>query len=60
MKSTVNDLDKNIHLKQLSKKLNQKRYRPFKIIKDIGQEVFQLKLPEEWAIYNVFNKELLT
>ena len=24
MKSTVNDLDKNIHLKQLSKKLNQK------------------------------------
>jgi len=35
---------KNIQLKQPSKKLDQKRYRLFKITKDIGQEVFQLKL----------------
>ena len=38
---------KNIHLKQPSKKLDQKRYEPFRISKDIGQGVFQIKLPEE-------------
>jgi len=38
---------KNIHLNQPSKKLDHKRYGPFRISKDIGQEVFQLELPEE-------------
>jgi len=52
--------NKNIQLNRPSKKLNNKRYRPFKISKDIGSEAFQLKLPEEWAIHNVFNKDLLT
>ena len=28
-------------------------------MKDIGQGVSQLKLPEEWIIYNMFNKDLL-
>ena len=51
---------KNIHLKRLSKKLDQKRYRPFRISKDIGLGVFQLELSEQWMIYNVFNKDLLT
>ena len=51
---------KNIHSNRSSKKLEQKRYRPFKISKDIGQGVFQLKLPERWAIHNVFNEDLLT
>jgi len=37
---------KNIHSNQPSKKLDQKRYRPFRISKDIGQGVFQLELPE--------------
>ena len=40
--------------------MDNKRYRPFRISKDIGSEVFQLELLEEWAIYNVFNKNLLT
>ena len=31
---------KNIHSNKLSKKLDQKRYRPFRILKDIGQGVF--------------------
>jgi len=52
--------NKNIQLNRLSKKLDQKRYRPFKISKDIGLGAFQLELPEEWAIHNVFNKDLLT
>ena len=38
---------KKIHSKKLSKKLDQKKYRLFRILKDIGQGVFQLKLPEE-------------
>ena len=43
-----------------SKKLDQKRYRPFRILKDIGLGAFQLELPEGWMIYNMFNKDLLT
>jgi len=35
---------KNIHLNRPSKKLNQKKYGPFKVLKAIGQKVFQLKL----------------
>jgi len=37
---------KNIHSNRPSKKLDQKRYRLFKISKNIGQGVFQLELPE--------------
>ena len=51
---------KNIHSNQPSKKLYQKRYKPFRISKDIGQGAFQLKLPEEWIIHNMFNEDLLT
>ena len=51
---------KNIHLNRPEKKLDQKKYRPFKILKAIGQEAFQLKLPEGWIIHNVFNGNLLT
>jgi len=42
------------------KKLDQKKYRHFKISKDIGLEAFQLELPKGWMIYNVFNEDLLT
>jgi len=47
-------------LNQSSKKLDNKRYGPFKISKDIGSGAFELELPEEWIIYNVFNEDLLT
>ena len=52
--------NKNIHLNRLLKKLDQKKYRPFRVLKNIGLETFQLELPEEWMIYNMFNKDLLT
>ena len=39
--------NKNIHSNKPLKKLDQKRYRPFRISKDIGQGVFQLKLLEK-------------
>ena len=47
-------------MNQLSKKLDQKQYRPFEISKDIGLGVFQLELLEGWTIHNVINEDLLT
>ena len=52
--------NKNIQSNRPSKKLDNKRYRPFRIIKDIGLGAFQLELPERWMIHNVFNEDLLT
>ena len=52
--------DKNIQLNRPSKKLDNKRYGPFRITKDIGSEAFQLELLEGWMIHNVFNEDLLT
>jgi len=52
--------NKNIHSNRPSKKLDQKRYRPFRILKNIGLGVFQLDLLEGWMIHNVFNEDLLT
>jgi len=40
--------------------LDQKRYGSFRILKNIGQEAFQLELPKEWITRDVFNKDLLT
>ena len=52
--------NKNIHLNQSSKKLDNKRYRQFRILKNIGLEAFELELLEGWMIHNVFNEDLLT
>ena len=52
--------NKNIQLNRPSKKLDNKRYRPFRISKNIGSGVFQLELLEGWAIHNMFNEDLLT
>ena len=38
--------NKNIYSNQPSKKLDNKKYRPFRISKDIGLGAFQLELPE--------------
>jgi len=52
--------NKNIQSNRPSKKLDNKRYGPFRIIKNIGLGAFQLELPESWMIHSVFNKDLLT
>ena len=52
--------NKNIQLNWPSKKLDNKRYGPFRISKDIGLGAFQLELLEGWAIHNIFNEDLLT
>ena len=49
--------NKNIQSNRSLKKLDNKRYGPFRIAKDIGLGAFQLKLPEEWMIHNVFNED---
>jgi len=38
--------NKNIQLNQSSKKLDNKRYGPFRISEDIGSGAFQLELSE--------------
>ena len=40
--------------------MDNKRYRPFRITKNIGSGAFQLELPKGWMIHNVFNEDLLT
>jgi len=50
---------KNIQLNQPLKKLDQKKYKLFKISKNISQGTFQLGLSERWIIHNIFNKDLL-
>ena len=50
---------RNIQTNQPSKKLDQKRYGPFTIKEKIRQGAYRLELPEGWAIYNVFNEDLL-
>ena len=52
--------NKNIQSNRPSKKLDNKRYGPFRITKDIGLGAFQLELLEGWMIHNVFNEDLLT
>ena len=51
--------NKNIQSNQPSKKLDQKRYGPFRILKDISLGAFQLELLEGWMIHNMFNEDLL-
>ena len=52
--------NKNIHSNRPLKKLDNKRYGPFRISKNIDLGAFQLELPEGWMIYNIFNEDLLT
>jgi hypothetical protein len=41
-------------------KLAPKRYGPFTIVKRVSDVVFQLELPRQWKIHNVFHASLLT
>jgi hypothetical protein len=41
-------------------KLAPKRYGPFTITKKVSEVVFQLELPHQWKIHNVFHASLLT
>jgi hypothetical protein len=50
----------NIHSNQPSWKLDNKRYGPFEVKEKVSDWAYCLKLPETWAIHNVFHLTLLT
>jgi Chromo (CHRromatin Organisation MOdifier) domain len=50
----------NLKLTHPKAKLDSKRYGPFPITKEISPVVFQLALPPQWRIHNVFHTSLLT
>ena len=51
---------KNLQLSHQVTKLAPKRYRPFKIIKEISPVVYWLQLPLTWTIHDVFHASLLS
>jgi hypothetical protein len=51
----------NIKSHRPSRKLSDKRYGPFEVLKKIGESAYKLKLPETWpAIHPVFNESYLS
>lgn len=51
----------NIKTNRPMKKLEDKRYGPFKIIEKIGKSAYKLQLPKTWrAIHPVFNEVVLS
>ena len=50
----------NLHLDCLSIKLSPKRHGPFKIKKVLSPIMYQLDLPIQWKIHDVFHIDLLT
>jgi hypothetical protein len=49
----------NLKLMHPKSKLDAKRYGPFPITKEVSPVVFQLTLPPQWHIHNVFHTSLL-
>ena len=50
----------NLHLDQPSIKLSPKRHGPFKVKKVLSPITYQLDLPIQWKIHDVFHIDLLT
>ena len=50
------------HLKTLYPlaKLAPKRYGPFKVLKQLSPAVYEIKIPHQWKIHNVFHANLIT
>jgi hypothetical protein len=43
-----------------SAKLGSKRYGPFRVLTQFSNAVYQLEIPRQWKIHNVFHANLLT
>jgi len=59
LKKKVYLFTRNIATKRPSKKLNYKKIKPFKIIRNIKGISFKLDLPKTIKIYSVFHASLL-
>ena len=51
---------RNLHLDRPSIKLSPKRHGPFKVTRVLSPITYQLELPPQWKIHNVFHIDLLT
>ena len=51
---------KNLTLSYVTAKLAPKQFRPFTIIKEVSPIAYQLELPTQWKIHNVFHASLLS
>ena len=49
----------NLHTTHPTKKLQQKRFGPFKVVQAIGMVSFKLELPPQWKVHPVFHAKLL-
>ena len=43
-----------------SAKLGPKRHGPFKVLEQLSEAVYQVEIPQQWKIHNVFHTNLLT
>jgi len=50
----------NLQTTHPTAKLAPKQYGPFKVLKKVSNIVYQLELPSQWKIHNVFHTSLLT
>ena len=50
----------NIKTLYPSAKLGPKRYGPFKVMKQLSNAVYQIEIPQQWKIHNVFHANLIT
>ena len=50
----------NLRTTHPTAKLAPKRYGPFRILKKVSDIMYQLELPPQWKIHNVFHTSLLT
>jgi hypothetical protein len=41
-------------------KLGPKRHGPFKVLKQLSEAVYQVEIPRQWKIHNVFHANLIT
>ena len=50
------------HLKTLypSAKLAPKRYGPFKVLKQLSPAVYEIRIPHQWKVHNMFHANLIT
>ena len=50
----------NLHLDQPAAKLSPKHHGPFKVTRVLSPITYQLELPPQWKIHDVFHIDLLT
>ena len=49
----------NLKTIYLMAKLGPKRYGPFKILKQLSEAIYQVEIPRQWKIHNVFHANLI-